>query len=56
MGTVVTGEGVELEVDAATVLPRAVACLLDYLIYIGTYVLCWSLPWRSSSTDRPPGP
>ena len=40
MGTVVTGEGVELEVDAATVLPRAIACLLDYLLYLAAYVLC----------------
>lgn len=40
MSTVVTGEGVELEVDAATVLPRAVSALIDYLLYLAGYLLC----------------
>lgn len=43
MGTIVTGEGVELEVDAATVLPRGVAVLLDYLLYLLAYVACMLL-------------
>lgn len=55
MGTVVTGEGVELEVDAATVLPRAVACLLDYLLYIAAYVLCMVLAAALSIDDSASG-